>query len=137
LLPWYLGAGAARYSGDKVRVACGLPADFLGLWCHDVVEVGGGLRKLLVEGVAGEEFGYVAGWSWWISVELIMHLFKWRLLPLLPLVKDLNCVLDLCKPCSLSIYMLPSGFCAVGCSLPASDSFLFLVKVLNLLVNPA
>jgi hypothetical protein len=34
---------------------------FLGMWCHNAIEVGGGLRKLVVEGVAGEEFGYVAG----------------------------------------------------------------------------
>jgi hypothetical protein len=31
----------------------------LGLWCHDVAEVGGGLHRLVV--VGGEEFGYIVG----------------------------------------------------------------------------
>jgi hypothetical protein len=36
-------------------------------------------------------------WCWeWISVELMMHLLKRRLLPLLSLAKDVDGVLQLC-----------------------------------------
>jgi hypothetical protein len=66
-----------------------------------------------------------------------MRLFERRLLPLFQLAKDLDGVLELHEPCSLSIYMLPSGFGTLGYGLPASDSFLFLMKALNLLLNPS
>jgi hypothetical protein len=33
---------------------------FLGLWCHDVAEVVSALHKLVVEGIAGVEFGCAA-----------------------------------------------------------------------------
>jgi hypothetical protein len=44
----------------KVRVAVGLLVVFLGLRCHDAVEVVGGLRNLVVEGISSVGFGYVA-----------------------------------------------------------------------------
>jgi hypothetical protein len=31
----------------KVRVASGLLVGFLGMWCHNAIEVGGGLCKLV------------------------------------------------------------------------------------------
>jgi hypothetical protein len=71
-------------------------------------------------------------WWRWIGIELMVQQFKQRLLPLLLLAKHLNSVLELCKSCLLSVYMLPSGFGALGYGLPASDS---LAKVLNLLVD--
>jgi hypothetical protein len=37
-------------------------------------------------------------WQWWIGVELMLHLFEWRLLPLHLLAKDVDGVLQLCKP---------------------------------------
>jgi hypothetical protein len=46
--------------GDRVRVAGGLPVSFWGMWCRDPEEVVGGLRKLVVEGIAGDGFGYAA-----------------------------------------------------------------------------
>jgi hypothetical protein len=52
------------------------------------------------------------------------------------LVNDLNSVLELHEPCSLSIYVLPSSFGALSCGLPASDGFLVLTELLNLLLNP-
>jgi hypothetical protein len=62
----------------------------------------------------------------WISVVLMVWLFQWRLLPLFVLVKDLNVVLELYEPCSLSVSVLPSGFGSLSCGLFMSDSFLFL-----------
>jgi hypothetical protein len=56
-------------------------------------------------------------------------------LPLFLLAKDLDGVLDLCEPCLLPVYMLPSGFSILDCGLPASDGFLLLTKALNLLLN--
>jgi hypothetical protein len=46
--------------GDRVRVAGGLLVSFWGMWCRDPEEVGGGLRKLVVEGISSVGFGYVA-----------------------------------------------------------------------------
>jgi hypothetical protein len=43
----------------RVRFIASLPVSFLGLWCHSVARVGGGLHKLLV--VGGEDFGYIVG----------------------------------------------------------------------------
>jgi hypothetical protein len=70
-------------------------------------------------GIADVGFGY--------AVEVVW-LFEWRLLPLFLLAKDLDGVLELCEPCSLSIYMLPSIFSTLSCGLPASDGFLFLTR---------
>jgi hypothetical protein len=97
---------------------------FLGLWCHDAAEV--------VEGMASVEYGYVVEVG---CVELMMQLLEWRLLPLL-LVKDLNGVLELCEPRSLFVYVLPLSLGALNCGLPVSDGLVFLVKVLDLLLNP-
>jgi hypothetical protein len=63
-------------------------------------------------------------------------LFEWRLFLMFLLVNDLNSVLELREPCSLSIYVLPSSFGALSCGLPASDGFLVLTELLNLLLNP-
>jgi hypothetical protein len=52
-----------------------------------------------------------------------------------PLVKDLDSVLELYKPHSLSVYVLPSGFSTLDCGLPVSDGFWFLMKALNLMLN--
>jgi hypothetical protein len=64
-----------------------------------------------------------------------MQMFEQRLLPLFLLMKDLNSVLELCKPCSLSFCMLPSGFGTLNCCLPRHDGFLFLMEPLNLLLD--
>jgi hypothetical protein len=50
--------------GARERVASGLLVCFLGLWCQDVIEVVGGLHKLVVEGIVGVEFGYAAEVGW-------------------------------------------------------------------------
>jgi hypothetical protein len=50
------------------------------------------------------------GWSRWIDIELMMQLVEQRLLPLLLLAKDVDGVLQLWEPCSLSIYVLSLGF---------------------------
>jgi hypothetical protein len=97
----------------KVRVEGGLPVDFLGLWCHGAIEV-----------VVGGEFGYMV-----VVVEV-----DWRWIDLL-LTKDVNGVLQLCKPCSLSIYVLPPGFGALNCCVPPHDRFVFLTEPLNLLLD--
>jgi hypothetical protein len=76
-------------------------------------------------------------WWRWIGVELMVRLFERRLLPLLLLAKDLNSILELCKPFLLFVYMVSSSFGMLGYGLPMSVSFLFLAKALNLLVNPA
>jgi hypothetical protein len=96
--------------------------------------------------------GFVSWWCWalrlwnlvvrrrrWrcIGVELMVRLFERRLLPLLLLAKDFYGVVELFKPRSLSIYMLPSSFSMLSYGLPTSDGLLFLVKVLNLLMNPS
>jgi hypothetical protein len=52
------------------------------------------------------------------------------------LTKDHDGVLELREPCSLFVYMLHSGFGTLDCGLPTSDSFLFLMMALNLLLNP-
>jgi hypothetical protein len=75
-------------------------------------------------------------WQRWIDIELVVWLFEHRLLPLFLLANDLDSVLEIYEPCSLSIYLLPSDFDVLSCGLPASYSFLFLMKVLNLLLNP-
>jgi hypothetical protein len=50
-------------------------------------------------------------------------------------VKDINGVLQLCKPCSLSVYVLPPDFSALDYCLPPYDGFLFLTKPLDLLLD--
>jgi hypothetical protein len=54
---------------------------------------------------------------------------------MLLLVKDINGVLQLCKPCSLSVYVLPPDFSALDYCLPPYDGFLFLTKPLDLLLD--
>jgi hypothetical protein len=71
----------------------------------------------------------------WIDIVLVVWLFKQRLLPIFLLAKDLDGVLELHEPCSLSTYMLPFGFSTLSCDLPVSDGFLFLMEPLNLLLN--
>jgi hypothetical protein len=75
-------------------------------------------------------------WWRWIGVVFVVWLFEWRLLPMLLLAKDLDIVLELCEPCPLSVYMLPSGFVTLSCGLPMSDGFLFLTEPCNILLNP-
>jgi hypothetical protein len=83
-----------------------------------------------------EEFGYMAEVGReWIGVKLMMHLLKRSLLPLFSLAKDVNGVLQLCKPCSLTVYMLPPGFDALGRCLSPYDGFLFLMEPLDLLLD--
>jgi hypothetical protein len=48
------------------------------------------------------------------------------------LVEDVQVVLHLCKPCSLSVDVLPTSFGALHGGLPSQDGFLFLPKPLNL-----
>jgi hypothetical protein len=81
----------------------------------------------------------VVWWRWWrwIGFQLMVRLIEWRLLPLILLGKDLDGVLELCEAHSLSVYVLHSSLIVLSCGLPASDGFLFLVKALNLLLNPS
>jgi hypothetical protein len=64
-----------------------------------------------------------------------MWRLKWRPLPLLLLVKDLNGVLELYESFSFSIDVLPFGFGMLSCCLPPCDDFLFLTETLNLLLD--
>jgi hypothetical protein len=75
-------------------------------------------------------------WWTWIGIVLIVWLFEQRLLHLFLLVKDLDAILELREPCSLSVYMLPSGFNALSYILSSSDNFLFLMESHNLLLSP-
>jgi hypothetical protein len=51
-------------------------------------------------------------------------------------MKDLDIVLELRESCSLSVYVLSSGFGSLCCGLSARDGFLPLMKSLYLLLNP-
>jgi hypothetical protein len=118
-----------------VLVASCLLVCFLGQWCHIVAEVVYGFHTLVV-GVLGVWYLDMR-WRWerWIRVVLVVRLLKQRLLALFLLVKDLDGVLELCESCSFSINMLSSGFDMLSCYLPSRDSFLFLMKPLDLLLN--
>jgi hypothetical protein len=65
----------------------------------------------------------------------VVRLLKRRLLPLHLLAKDLDIVLEFCKPCLLLVNVLPSGFSMLGRCLPPYDDFLFLVELLDLLMD--
>jgi hypothetical protein len=117
-----------------VLVVNGLPTGSLGLKCHIAAEVVGEFHRLVVEGIEDVGFGYVVEVDGHCTCGVAVPA---GLLPLLQLAKDLNAILELCEPCSLSIYMLPSGFGALSCGLSASDGFLFLIKPFYLLLNPS
>jgi hypothetical protein len=51
------------------------------------------------------------------------------------LAEDVQVVLHLCKPRSLSVDVLPTSFGALHGSLPSKDGFLFLPKSLYLLLD--
>jgi hypothetical protein len=68
-----------------------------------------------------------------VRVVLVMRLHERRLLPL---VKDLDGVLQLHESCPFSVKALPFGFGTVSCCLSSCDNFLFLMEPLNLLLNP-
>jgi hypothetical protein len=68
---------------------------------------------------------------------VVVWLLKWRLLPLLLLVEDLDIVLELYKPCSLPVNVLHSSFGTLSYYLPPYDDFLFFVEPLDLLLNPS
>jgi hypothetical protein len=109
---------------------------FLCLWCRDTMEVVGRPRKLVMEDVVGVESGYMAeveGVDWRCTDNAAAGL---RLLPLVLLAKDLDVVLQLCKPSSLYVYVLPSGLGVLSYGLSTDDGFLFLVEVLDLVLNP-
>jgi predicted CDP-diglyceride synthetase/phosphatidate cytidylyltransferase len=58
-----------------------------------------------------------------------------RLLPQLLVAKDLNNVLELCKSCPFSVYVLPLCFGPLGYCLSPHDGFLFLTESLDLLLD--
>jgi hypothetical protein len=123
----WLGIAEAR-----VLAAGGLLMGLLDLWYHIEVEIVGGFLRLVVRGTEGMRFEYVAGW---IGVVLVVQLLEQRLLPLFLLVKDLDGVLELRESCSFTINMLSSGFGTLSYCLSSFDSFLFLMKPLDLLLN--
>jgi hypothetical protein len=136
MLPWYLDGSAARY--------CGGPSCELQVVCEWAFGVCSGVVRWrwLVGFVSWwwrvlRVWNLVVWWRWWrsIAIELIVQLFKWRLLLLLLLANDLDGVLELCEPRSLSVYMLPFSFDTLSCGLPANDGFLFSLKALNLLLH--
>jgi hypothetical protein len=67
----------------------------------------------------------------------MLHLVERRFLPLFLLAKDVDSVLYLCEPCSLSlsIDVLPLSFEVLDCRLPPHDGFLFLTEPLILLLD--
>jgi hypothetical protein len=67
---------------------------------------------------------------------VVVRLLERRILPLLLLAKDFNVVLELCKSCSLSVNVLPSGLGTLSCCLPPCEGFLFLAEPLDLLLDP-
>jgi hypothetical protein len=75
-------------------------------------------------------------WKRWIGIVLVVRLLRRRFLPLVLLAKDLNDVLELRKPGSLSIYVLPFGFDALSYGSLAGDGFLHLTEELNLVLDP-
>jgi hypothetical protein len=66
---------------------------------------------------------------------LSVKLFKWRLMPLFLLVKNVNGVPELLEYCPFSINILSSGFGVLSYYMPSSDGFLFLTEPFNLLMN--
>jgi hypothetical protein len=76
----------------------------------------------VAEGVGG-------GW-----VGLPVCLLKRRFLPLVLLVKDVDCLLKLCESCSFSFNVLPPCFGPLGHCLPFGDGLLLLAKSLDLML---
>jgi hypothetical protein len=106
----------------------GLLVGFLGQWWHIVAEVVGGIHRFAVGG--GMErvgFGYV--------VILVVRLPERMLLPLLLSAKNLDSVLELRESCSISVDVLLSSFSMLSCCLSSCDSFFFLMKALDFLLN--
>jgi hypothetical protein len=58
---------------------------------------------------------------------------EWSFTPLL--VEDVQVVLHLCEPCSLSIDVLSMSFDVLHHGLPSQNGFLFLPKPLDLLLD--
>jgi hypothetical protein len=71
----------------------------------------------------------------WMRVRLLVCLLKWRLLPRLFLMKDVDCLLKLCEPFSFSFNVQPLCFSLLGRCLPSSDDLLLLAKLLDLLLH--
>jgi hypothetical protein len=67
---------------------------------------------------------------------LVLCLIEQMFLPLFLLARDINNILQLCQPCSLSINVLSSGFGALRCCLPPRNEFLFLTEPLYFLLYP-
>jgi hypothetical protein len=115
-------------------VGC-LLVDFLNLWCLIVAEAVGGFHRLVVGILEVWDLHLWQRWWLWVVVGLFVRLHERRLLPLFLLVKDLNGVLELRESSSFSVDVLPSGFSMLSCYLTSCDSFLFLTKSFNLMLN--
>jgi hypothetical protein len=70
-----------------------------------------------------------------VGVWLHVRLFERRLVILLLLGKDLDCLSKLCESGPFSFNVMPSCFSPLGCCLPSGDSFLFFREPLYLLVH--
>jgi hypothetical protein len=73
---------------------------------------------------------------WWriVGVGLLLHVVNRSFLPLFLLAKDIHSVLLFCKPCPLSIDVLPLSFGVLSCCLPP-NAFLFLPEPFDFLLH--
>jgi hypothetical protein len=106
---------------------------FWDLWCQFIVEVVVGGKDASVVAVVVVVFDYavVVG----VGVGLMMDMVERGSLPLLLLEKDIDSILQLRESRPLSVTMLPVGLGALHCGLPSHDGLLFLLKLLNFLLN--
>jgi hypothetical protein len=72
-----------------------------------------------------------------VGVWFHVWLFEQRLLALLLLAKDLDCLLKLCESGPFSFIVLPSCFSPPGHCFPSGDGLLFLTESFDLLVHPS
>jgi hypothetical protein len=66
-----------------------------------------------------------------------MDMVEQGFLSLLLLEKDIDSILQLCEPCTLSVDMLSASFGVLSDGLPSHDGFLFLPEPLYFLLNPS
>jgi hypothetical protein len=76
-------------------------------------------------------------WRLWVGVGLLVCLLEQRLLPLLLLAKDVDCLPKLFEPRPFSVNVLPPCFGPLGHCLSSSDGLLLLTKPLDLLLHSA
>jgi hypothetical protein len=75
-------------------------------------------------------------WWWGVDIRLIMDMVERGFLSLLLLVKDIDSILQLHDPHSLSVHVLASSFSTLSDGLPSHNGFLFLLKPLYFLLSP-